>query len=78
MTGFVQRGELSSATDMEGNIYLADGVIWIYGQDGIEKGTIKLDERPISIVFGMRIKECCSLQPVHHFTALKLPLYELF
>lgn len=51
-----QRGEYSSINDMEGNIFVADGVIFIYGEDGIEKGVIKLDERPVSVCFGDKDK----------------------
>ena len=52
MRDFVQRGEFSSATDSEGNVYVADGLIYIFDKEGNEKGMIKLDERPISIHFG--------------------------
>jgi sugar lactone lactonase YvrE len=49
---FVQRGEFGSAVDQEGNLYVADGKIYIYNQEGKETGIIEVEERPISITFG--------------------------
>lgn len=49
---FVEMGEFGSAVDKEGNLYVADGQIYIYDKDGREKGIIEVPERPSSIQFG--------------------------
>jgi len=53
MQNFVQQqGEFSQAVDMEGNVYIADGVIHVFDKEGNKKGVIEVEERPISITFG--------------------------
>lgn len=46
------RGETSTAVDNEGNLYVADGQIFIYDRNLKEIDRINLTERPISITFG--------------------------
>ena len=45
-------GQYSSATDKEGNLYIADGEIFVYDKSGKEVERIRLEERPISIAIG--------------------------
>lgn len=52
LTYFVERGEFGSAVDKEGNLYVADGQVYIYDKDGNEKGMIEVPERPSTIQFG--------------------------
>ncbi|GHT28923.1 hypothetical protein FACS189432_07520 [Bacteroidia bacterium] len=49
---FVEWGEFGSAVDSEGNLYVADGNIYIFDKDGKQKGIIDVPERPTSIQFG--------------------------
>ncbi|MDH6305728.1 sugar lactone lactonase YvrE [Parabacteroides sp. PF5-5] len=49
---FAERGEFGSAVDAQGNVYVADGQIYIYDKDGKEKGMIEVPERPSTITFG--------------------------
>ncbi len=49
---FVEWGEFGSAVDKEGNLYVADGNIYIFDKDGKQKGIINVPERPSSIQFG--------------------------
>ncbi|MDR1558005.1 MAG: SMP-30/gluconolactonase/LRE family protein [Tannerellaceae bacterium] len=49
---FVEWGEFGSAVDKEGNLYVADGQIYIFDRDGKPKGLIDVPERPSSIQFG--------------------------
>ncbi len=51
---FVQKGEFSQAMDREGNLYVADGKIFVYDKNGNKTGIIEVEERPISITFGGR------------------------
>ncbi|MBN2814241.1 MAG: SMP-30/gluconolactonase/LRE family protein, partial [Bacteroidales bacterium] len=46
------RSEYSTAVDSEGNLYVADGQIFIYDKNGKEIKRISLPERPISIAIG--------------------------
>lgn len=48
----VPRGEYSTAVDSNGNLYIADGEIFVYDKDYREIRRIQLEERPVSIVFG--------------------------
>ena len=51
--GIVQnRGEYGLETDAEGNLYLAEGQIFVYDKDGVEINRINVPERPLSIVIG--------------------------
>jgi hypothetical protein len=45
-------GQYSSATDQEGNLYIADGDIFVYNASGEEIQRIRLEERPISLAIG--------------------------
>lgn len=49
---FVEWGEFGSAVDKEGNLYVADGNIYIFDKDGNQKRIIDVPERPSSIQFG--------------------------
>ena len=49
---FVERGGESVAVDNHGNIYIANGQIFVYSPDGRQIAEIDVPERPIDIVFG--------------------------
>jgi hypothetical protein len=49
---FVEWGEFGSAVDAEGNLYVADGQIYIFDAEGKRKGIIDVPERPSSLQFG--------------------------
>ena len=49
---FAEKGEFSSIPDNQGNVYVADGEIYIFDKDGKQKGFINIPERPSTIVFG--------------------------
>lgn len=49
---FAEKGEFSSAVDDNGNVYIADGQIYIYDKTGKLIGDIVVPERPATIVFG--------------------------
>lgn len=46
------RGETTTAVDKDGNLYVADGQIFVYDKNLIETGRINIPERPISMTFG--------------------------
>jgi sugar lactone lactonase YvrE len=52
LTYFAQRGEFASAVDKKGNLYIADGDIYVYDPAGTQIATLKTPERPTGITFG--------------------------
>jgi len=53
---FVEWGEFGSAVDKNGNLYVADGQIYVFDKDGKRKDVISIPERPLSICFGGKDK----------------------
>ena len=49
---FVQRGGESVAVDMHGDVYVANGQIFVYGKDGGQIAEIDVPERPLQLIFG--------------------------
>jgi sugar lactone lactonase YvrE len=49
---FAEKGEFSSVPDAVGNVYIADGQLYIYNKEGKQTGMISVPERPSSISFG--------------------------
>ncbi|WBS05322.1 glycosyl hydrolase family 28-related protein [Pseudoduganella sp. SL102] len=46
------RGGESAAVDGAGNVYVANGQVFIYGKDGKQTGRIDVPERPLQLIFG--------------------------
>lgn len=53
---FAQRGEFASTTDAKGNVYIADGQIYVYNPAGTLIATLKTPERPTGLTFGAQSK----------------------
>ena len=51
---FAERGEFASVTDAQGNVYIADGQVYVYDSSGKQIKVIKVPERPTSLAFGGR------------------------
>ncbi len=49
---FAQRGGESVAVDSRGNVYVANGEIFVFNRSGQEIGRIDVPERPLGLVFG--------------------------
>lgn len=49
---FAERGEFASVTDNQGNVYIADGQVYVYDSTGKQIKVIKVPERPTSLTFG--------------------------
>jgi sugar lactone lactonase YvrE len=49
---FAPRGGESVAVDAQGNVYVANGQIFVYNPAGKQIGRIDVPERPLGIVFG--------------------------
>jgi hypothetical protein len=46
------RGGESAAVDRSGNVYVANGQVFVYAADGKEIGRIDVPERPLQLIFG--------------------------
>jgi len=49
---FNERGGTSVVTDTAGNVYIAEGHVWVYDRDGKPLGVLEVPERPGSLAFG--------------------------
>jgi Pectate lyase superfamily protein/SMP-30/Gluconolactonase/LRE-like region len=49
---FAQRGGESVAVDARGNVYVANGQIFVYANDGRQIAEIDVPERPLQLIFG--------------------------
>ncbi|HNW56673.1 MAG TPA: glycosyl hydrolase family 28-related protein [Bacteroidales bacterium] len=49
---FVEKGEFSSIPDNSGNVYVADGNVFIFDKNGKPTGMIQTPERPSTLAFG--------------------------
>jgi hypothetical protein len=49
---FAEKGEFSSVPDSLGNVYVADGQVYIFDKVGKQTGMIAVPERPSTITFG--------------------------
>jgi hypothetical protein len=52
LTYFAEKGEFCSTQDNQGNVYIADGDIYIFDKEGKQTGMIQIPERPSTLVFG--------------------------
>ncbi len=52
LTNFAEKGEFGLTTDDHGNVYIADGEIYVYDPAGKQVEVIKVPERPTGISFG--------------------------
>ncbi|MBV7537588.1 SMP-30/gluconolactonase/LRE family protein [Duganella sp. sic0402] len=46
------RGGESAAVDQKGNVYVANGQVFVYAPDGKQIGRIDVPERPLQLIFG--------------------------
>ncbi len=66
------RGETSTAVDNNGNLYLADGQIFIYDRNLNETDRINLPERPISITFGGEDRDILFITTVNSLYGMRV------
>jgi sugar lactone lactonase YvrE len=52
LKAFAQRGGESVAVDSHGNVYVANGQIFVYAPDGKQIAQIDVPERPLQLIFG--------------------------
>jgi sugar lactone lactonase YvrE len=49
---FAERGGESATADAAGNVYVANGQIFVYDKTGKQLGRIDVPERPLQLIFG--------------------------
>jgi hypothetical protein len=69
---FAERGGESVAVDASGNVYVANGQIFVYDGAGKQIGEIDVPERPIDIVFGGEDRRTLFILVHHALYAVKV------
>jgi sugar lactone lactonase YvrE len=69
---FVERGGESVAVDSQGNVYVANGQIFVYNPAGKLIGQIDVPERPIDIIFGCAGRRTLFILAHHALFAVKV------
>jgi hypothetical protein len=69
---FAQRGGECVAVDSKGNVYVANGQIFVYNPAGKQIGEIDVPERPIDIVFGGADRHTLFILAHHALFAVKV------
>lgn len=67
------RGGESAAVDRAGNVYVANGQVFVYGPDGKEKGRIDVPARPLQLVFGGADRRTLFILTHHALYATRVP-----
>ncbi len=65
-------GQYSNVTDADGNVYVADGEIFVYDRYGKEQRRIQIEERPISLAIGGKQKDMLFVTTSSSFYGIKI------
>ncbi|HZK62930.1 MAG TPA: SMP-30/gluconolactonase/LRE family protein [Puia sp.] len=69
---FAAKGEFSTATDPQGNVYIADGEIYVFDPAGKQIKLIKTPERPTILSFGGKNKKDLFFTGAHSLYRIHL------
>ena len=69
---FAERGGESVAADTAGNVYVANGQIFVYDRDGTAIGRIDVPERPLQVLFGGSDRRTLFILTHHTLYAVKM------
>ncbi len=69
---FAERGGESVAVDANGNVYVANGEIFVYDADGKQTGRIDVPERPLQLIFGGADRKTLFILAHHALFAVKV------
>jgi len=69
---FAQRGGESVAVDAKGNVYVANGEIFVYDRAGKQIGRIDVPERPLDLVFGGKDGRTLFILAHHELFAVRV------
>jgi len=65
-------GQYSSVLDKEGNLYIADGHIYVYNKNGEEIDRITMEERPVSLAIGGKNKNMLFITTSTSFYGMRI------
>jgi hypothetical protein len=68
---FANRGGESVATDASGNVYVANGQVYVYAPDGTETARIDVPDRPLQLIFGGKDGRTLYILTHHSLYAVK-------
>jgi sugar lactone lactonase YvrE len=68
---FAERGGEGVAVDAAGNVYVANGQVFVYGPDGTPLGHLDVPERPIALAFGGPDRRTLFILAHHTLYAVK-------
>jgi sugar lactone lactonase YvrE len=68
---FANRGGESVATDAAGNVYVANGQVYVYAPDGTETARIDVPDRPLQLIFGGKDGRTLYILTHHSLYAVK-------
>jgi len=66
------QGQYSNVTDKDGNLYIADGQIYVYDKNGQSVKRITLEERPISLAIGGKDKNTLFITTTKSFYGMRI------
>jgi hypothetical protein len=66
------RGGESAAVDGAGNVYVANGQVFVYGRDGRQTGRIDVPERPLQLIFGGQDRRTLYILTHHSLYATRI------
>jgi sugar lactone lactonase YvrE len=69
---FAQRGGESVAVDGNGNVYVANGQIFVYSQEGRQIAQIDVPERPLQLIFGGEDRKMLCILAHHALFAVQV------
>jgi hypothetical protein len=72
LKAFANRGGESVAVDSEGNVYVANGQIFVYSPSGQQIAQIDVPERPLQLIFGDADRKTLFILAHHSLFAAKL------
>jgi len=69
---FAMRGGESVATDSKGNVFVANGQVFVYDPSGKQIGRIDVPERPLQLVFGGADRKTLYVLSHHTLYAVRM------
>jgi hypothetical protein len=69
---FANRGGESVAVDKQGNVFVANGQVFVYAPDGTALGQIEIPERPLQLIFGGADHRTLFILTHHSLYAVKV------